>query len=678
MQPDRDQIEMFVDGLFRHASLQGFVSLRAFYEEDASRPFRINPTALSGGLKFIVEAAEDDANRAANFPKPIVFCPPIATFTKKDRAREIDIAEGLAVSVECDARPHQAREKLEALLGPATIVVRSGGRWTDPATGEVHDKLHLHWRLNAPAAGEALKALKQARDLAARLVGGDPSNKPVCHPIRWPGSWHRKGEPVMCTIDTASPDCEIDLTDALGKLTAACPDEPKQRANGKDHSAEGADWAARVANILSGDNYHDALVRLAAKMLTAGMSDGAAVNLLRAIMSSSTTPRDARWEARYADIPRAVSTARKKFGAASDEAQSAPGAILESTRASTIEIAAIQWLWPDRFAIGKLGLLVGLPDEGKGQVLAHIAARVTRGDEWPCDEGRAPQGNVILLSAEDDARDTVVPRLLAAGADLERIEIVSMIRDTSKRRMFSLVTDLPLLRQKITEVGNVNLVLIDPVSAYLGVGKIDSFRGTDVRAVLGPLVELAAELKVAVIGVLHFNKKIDVTNALLRISDSLAFGAAARHCFAVVDDPENKRKLVVRAKNNLANRNLGALAFCFGVREVGTDSKTGESIRAPHVLWAAHHVDVTASEAMQAANGGKGPAARDEAKEFLENLLRSGPVPSETIEEAAQAEGISRRTLFRAKKELGVAAVKDPDDGKWRWELRPKRASVSN
>jgi hypothetical protein len=139
-----------------------------------------------------------------------------------------------------------------------------------------------------------------------------------------------------------------------------------------------------------------------------------------------------------------------------------------------VEMTAIEWLWPDRFAIGKLGLLVGLPDEGKGQILADMAARVTRGDEWPCSEGRAPQGNVILLSAEDDASDTVVPRLVAAGADLDRVEIVNMVRDISKRRMFSLVTDLPLLREKIAAVRNVKLVIIVPISAYLGVGKVDS------------------------------------------------------------------------------------------------------------------------------------------------------------------------------------------------------------
>jgi putative DNA primase/helicase len=149
-----------------------------------------------------------------------------------------------------------------------------------------------------------------------------------------------------------------------------------------------------------------------------------------------------------------------------------------------------------------------------------MAAQTTQGGEWPCEEGRAPQGNVVLLSAEDDPSDTIVPRLAAAGADLDR-EIVKMVRGANGSRMFSLVTDVELLRQKVNEVGDVRMILIDPLSAYLGHGKVDSFRTTEVRAVLGPVCELAAELKVAIIGVMHFNKKTDVTNALLRVSDSL-------------------------------------------------------------------------------------------------------------------------------------------------------------
>jgi putative DNA primase/helicase len=334
---------------------------------------------------------------------------------------------------------------------------------------------------------------------------------------------------------------------------------------------------------------------------------------------------------------------------------------------------AIDWLWPNRFALGKLGLIVGLPDEGKGQIESYIAAQVTTGGEWPCKEGHAPLGNVILLTAEDDPSDTVVPRLVAAGADLDRVEIVKMVRTDNRTRMFSLVTDLDLLRAKIIEVGNVKVVQIDPITAYLGHGKIDSFRTTDVRAILAPLVDLATDLGVAIIGIMHFNKKTDVTNALLRISDSLAFGATARHVYAAVDDAENKRKLLVRAKNNLAPNN-NTIAYHFGAQKVGTDPKTGQEIWAPHVIWEPQHVDVTAVEAMQAASQSRSTTAVDDAKKFLLDILGNGPVPKTEIDDAAEANGISQRTLCRAKKDLHVEAKKDGLKGGWNWRL-PKQST---
>jgi hypothetical protein len=199
-----------------------------------------------------------------------------------------------------------------------------------------------------------------------------------------------------------------------------------------------------------------------------------------------------------------------------------------------------------------------------------------------------------------------------------------------------------------------------------------------VRAVLGPVTELASKVQTAFTGIMHFNKKMDVTNALLRISDSLAFGAAARHVYAVVDDAENKRKLFVRAKNNIAPRNEKALAYRFGARQVGIDSKTREMIWAPHILWDPQYVDVTATEAMQAANDSKtaSPSARDDAKKFLAELLADGPVPKGEIEEAADANCIADRTLRRAKDELGVIARKDGPDGTWTWRLPPDHLAV--
>jgi hypothetical protein len=204
----------------------------------------------------------------------------------------------------------------------------------------------------------------------------------------------------------------------------------------------------------------------------------------------------------------------------------------ELVTAASVKMSAIEWLWPGRFAIGKFSLLAGLPDEGKSQIICDIAARITTttGDKhWPCKEGIAPTGNVIMLSAEDDPTDTLVPRLIAAGADLNRITFFKMVKtEAGGRRMFDLAADLERLHEVILTVGDVRAVTLDPLNAYLGHGRIDAFRGSDVRAVLGPLSDLAADLKVAVLGLVHFNKKSDVTNVMLRISDSLSFAAAAR------------------------------------------------------------------------------------------------------------------------------------------------------
>jgi hypothetical protein len=193
------------------------------------------------------------------------------------------------------------------------------------------------------------------------------------------------------------------------------------------------------------------------------------------------------------------------------------------------------------------------------------------------------------------------------------------------------------------------MIMIDPVAAYLGIGKIDSFRATDVRAVLGPLKEFAEELRIFILGVMHFNKKLDVTNLLLRVSDSLAYTAAARH---VVAKSEQK-----------------TLAFSFDEREVGVDKRTGNPIRRPYIVWQQEPVDITATEALQAAAESKSPSARDDAKRFLETLLSNGPVGSTEVHAAAKANGISAATFRRAKDELGI----DVGDRIWLWHpIRPE------
>jgi Virulence-associated protein E len=312
LEPDRNQIEMFVNAVFRHAK-KGFVSLRAFIE-GSNTSFRISPvpTTATDFFKFLCNVAEDDARRAANEPSPVVFCPPLATFANAQKAREEDLIQGLALSVECDENPAAAYARLEPLLGPATVIVRSGGIWM--SNGGAHDKLHLHWRLAVPAESGDLIKLKRARLITAHIVGADTSNVPICHCIRWPGSWHRKAQPRPCEIVLVDPNREIVLADALAALEPLAP-SPSSSIGSNGTALPGGEWHTLTGQILEGKDLHQSIARLAMKLLIGGTPEVMAVQMLRAWLEQSQAKalRFDEWQDRYDDVPRAVSSAGKKL-----------------------------------------------------------------------------------------------------------------------------------------------------------------------------------------------------------------------------------------------------------------------------------------------------------------------------------------------------------------------------
>lgn len=153
-------------------------------------------------------------------------------------------------------------------------------------------------------------------------------------------------------------------------------------------------------------------------------------------------------------------------------------------RLSDIEAKPVRWLWPGRIARGKVSILAGHPGLGKSQITASLAAIVTTGGQWPIDRVRCEPGNVVFFSAEDDAEDTIRPRLEAARADLDRIFILDAVLDDkgTRPRAFNLKGDLPRLGQMLEYIGEVALVVIDPITAYLG--DTDSHKNADnVRSV---------------------------------------------------------------------------------------------------------------------------------------------------------------------------------------------------
>ncbi len=358
----------------------------------------------------------------------------------------------------------------------------------------------------------------------------------------------------------------------------------------------------------------------------------------------------------------------KPDGAVANGGGSAPTkspASLVVRRASEITPRPISWLWPGRIALGKQTIIAGEPGLGKSQLTCAIAAAVTTGGGWPGNEGTAPLGSVIILSAEDDAADTIRPRLDAAGADPKRVYIVSAVKAEREggRRSFNLQADLQLLEREIERIGEVRLVIIDPVSSYLG--KVDSHKNAELRAVLEPIGEMAARHRVAVVSVTHLSKG-GGGPANNRFIGSIAFVAAARAAYIVARDPDDQeRRLFLPTKNNVGPERKG-LGF-----RVGTTA-TPSGIVAPAIFWDATPVtlscdEVLAASAVPADQGGA--HARGEAESFLSSLLANGPVPTNTVKSEAKAAGLSWATVRRAKDQLGVAVAKTGLDDGWVWAL---------
>lgn len=323
---------------------------------------------------------------------------------------------------------------------------------------------------------------------------------------------------------------------------------------------------------------------------------------------------------------------------------------LKITPASEIPERPIQWLWKGWIPLGKVTVLVGDPGLGKSLITTTIAALVSSGGNWPVTGGTAPEGDVIVLSGEDDAGDTIRPRLRVANADLSKVHVLDPI--VSNGSLFSIHDHITELEAQISK--ETKLVVIDPASAFTG--DIDSHNNTEVRALLFKLKMFAERTGVAVVCVTHFSKKAN--NPVYRVMGSLAWTAAARSVICVVKDNENKeRRLMLHLKSNIAN-DSGGYAYSVQANE--------EDIAEVH--WEPQIVDVAVEDLLSNSNYGQ---KITEAEDFLVEMLTPGSKFQTDIEREAKVRGISPSTLRRAKKELNI--VSDRVEGRWFWKL-PEQA----
>ena len=332
-------------------------------------------------------------------------------------------------------------------------------------------------------------------------------------------------------------------------------------------------------------------------------------------------------------------------------------------RLSDVQPEPVRWLWPGRIPRGKLTLLVGDPGLGKSLQALDMAARVSTGTLWPdALDVPNPAGGVVLLSAEDDLADTIRPRLDAAGAEVSRIIALEAVvqrnpqTGAAMRTPFCLATDLPALESAIEQVGDCRLVVIDPITAYLGA--TDSHKNAELRGLLHPLADLARRHRVAVVAVTHLRKAGGP--AMYRAMGSLAFVAAARAVWAVTKDKDNpRRRLVLPVKNNLAADVMG---MAYTIEAIGPCD-------APVVAWEPDPVELSADDALAAEQGGTEDG--DDAKGWLREALADGEMPAADVLRQARTNGFTDKATRKAFKAIRGERRRDGfgPGGVWYWRL---------
>lgn len=341
-------------------------------------------------------------------------------------------------------------------------------------------------------------------------------------------------------------------------------------------------------------------------------------------------------------------------------------------RASQIECTPINWLWPQRIVGDGLTIITGPVGISKSLISVDVAGRVTTGGKWPDGTGHATQGSVLLFGAEDDAGKVVVPRLMAAGADLDRVHVcqgTAMAGDDNEPAAVILERHIGELRAALDEIADCRLIVFDPLPDYINA---DENKSAEVRAALVPLARLAQEKNVAVVAILHQNKKNDLTT-VQRISGSGAFAQIARVVLSIGTHPEDvdketgKRRVMIVSKNNYGERDVGQ---AYEIETLANDQ--------PGIVWQAGTITMNADEIARRPTGGQEhESKRGEAVDALREMLAFGEKNAGAVTEGLQDAGFGRRQIDHAAKALNVIKRKTSDGWCWRLPARePGRANA--
>lgn len=314
----------------------------------------------------------------------------------------------------------------------------------------------------------------------------------------------------------------------------------------------------------------------------------------------------------------------------------------------TVEVEQVEWLLYPFIPYGKVTIIQGDPGEGKTTMVLQIIAKLTKGEkvlpDSPGNEGELPEHgtvavNVIYQTAEDGLGDTIKPRLIEAGADCSRVLVI----DDGEQPLTMMDNRL---EEAIVQT-KARLIVLDPIQGFLG-SEVDMHRANEIRPLMKRVSVLAEKYHCAIILIGHMNKNSNGKSSYRGLG-SIDFQAAARSVLVVgriKNEPEVR--VVCHVKSSLAPEGK-SIAFRLD-KDNGFD-------------WIGEY-DIGADDLL---NGGSRGQKIKEAKEFLVEVLAEGAVEQNMVVQEAEKRGIKGKTLWNAKKTLGVQSIKM--GGRWSWEL---------
>ncbi|WP_158228123.1 AAA family ATPase [Pseudonocardia sp. MH-G8] len=367
----------------------------------------------------------------------------------------------------------------------------------------------------------------------------------------------------------------------------------------------------------------------------------------------------ARWEAQFG----AQASAHGTNGGTG-------GRVVRLKRASEFVMRATDWLWDRRIPSGSLTLVAGREGDGKSTLMYTVLAQVTRGT-LAGDLHGTPR-NVAVAATEDSWEMTIVPRLAAAGADLDRVFHIEVMTSFGAETVLQLPHDLAATETVLREA-EVPLLLLDPLMSRLE-GRLDTHKDGEVRQALEPLVALADRARCATVGLIHLNKAggADPLNAIMA---SKAFVAVARSVLFVLRDPDDeqrRQRSVGLAKSNLTDdSDVPTLNFTIESRTVGEDPESGKPIMAGALAWGAESSRSIRDMITSASEDPDDRSAVDEAKDWLDDYLTQagGGAPRKTVIGAGRVAGHSESALKRAARTLRIEKTSGGFPRESRWSL---------